>query len=232
MEKASKKIFPLRMNKSGDPSPRISAPSGFTLIEIMIVLSIVATITGLLLGRIDNTNNRLKESVRQIGVLSRDIRHRARLRNVTYRLVIDMHSGLDSEQPHQYWAEQGSGPILISEENRHSPYEESDEKKSAPNSQGKAPPKKTDFEMDRSLTPKKKTLPSSLTFEDVELVSLAEKVTNGIVYIHYLPEGFVDESAIHIRYDEDVQWTIAIHPLTGKAHSKTEYISLKEILER
>ena len=202
---------------------------GFTLIEVMIVLSILAAATAFFLTRIDNTNNQLKESVRQLGVLSRDIRYRARLRNATYRLVIDMHSGESSEEPHEYWVEQGSGPILFTGESSHSPYDREAKSENQSDKDEGPPP---DFAIDKSLTPKKRTLPSGLVFEDVEIASVKDKIAEGTVYIHYLPQGLVDESVIHIKYNDDIRWTIAIHPLTGKAEFSNKYIELKEILDR
>ena len=216
------RISPLKTSKI-----KPTQVAGFTLIEIMIVLSIVAGATALLLTRIDNTNNRLKAAVRKIGTLSRDIRYRAKLHNVTYRLVIDMHSGSESEKPHEYWVERGAKYLLSSY--NHSPYEE-DKDLDEELDEKQAPP--PDFEMDTSLTPKKKTLPRGLIFAGVEVASLTEKITSGTIYIHYLPEGLVDESAIHIKYSEDIQWTLSIHPLTGKVDILNQPMSLKEILER
>lgn len=214
--------------------------SGFTLIEVMIVLSIVAIAAGLFLSRIDNTNNQFKSAVREIGTLSRNIRYHAKLNNVTYRLVINMHSGEDSEITHEYWVEKGSGPVLLSEGSSHSVYDERKARESQEasgeedeeESKDEKPSPPSEFAIAPLLTPKKKTLPGGLIFQDVEVASVEDKVTSGTVYIHYFPQGFVDESVIHIKYNKEIQWTIAIHPLTGKTESSSKYIRLKEILDR
>ncbi len=209
-------------------SPHAHREGGMTLIEIMIVLTLVAAASTLLLSRINNRNNQLKDTIRQIGILSRDIRYRAKLKNVTYRLVIDMHTGESSQVPHQYWVEKSSGPTLLSEGSRHTSYEDKGDKEQ----EGDKEAPRSNFEVDRSLTPKKKPLVGGLVFEDVEIASLSEKLTDGVAYIHYFPQGLVDESAIHIKYSEKLRWTLAIHPLTGKAEAVSKYISLKEILDR
>ena len=227
MARVTKRISPLTMSRLRE--------SGFTLIEIMIVLAIVVSVTGLLLGRFGNSNNQIKESIRKIGVLSRDIHHRAKLQNVTYRLVIDMHSGEDDEEiPPQYWVERGSSPSLFTNEANHSSYDkrEGEAETKEDEVDGEEPPPPADFAIETSLTPRKMELLGGLLFEDVEVISLKEKITSGIVYIYYLPEGLVDESAIHLGMGEERHWTLSIHPLTGRVEIATKYISLKEILER
>ena len=218
MERYTRRIFHLRISRS----------AGFSLIEVMIVLFIIASASGFLLNRINKSGYQFKESIRKIGVLSRDIRYRAKLQNVTYRLAINMYSGEESEEPHEYWVERGSGPSLFTDMDNYSPYEEGEEEEG---DRGKEE-KKPEFQIDTSLTPEKKELLGGLIFEDVEVVSLSEKVSSGIVYIYYLPEGLVDESAIHIKRGEETQWTLTIHPLTGRVESLKEYIRLDDILER
>ena len=77
---------------------------GFTLIEIMVVLGIVAAIIGLGLGRVRKRDNDIKKVAREFYVLGKEIRNKARLKNNTFRLMIRLDEGQQS-----YWVEAAQG---------------------------------------------------------------------------------------------------------------------------
>ncbi|NJM10261.1 MAG: type II secretion system protein, partial [Bdellovibrionaceae bacterium] len=79
------------------------------------------------------------------------------------------------------------------------------------------------------MTKKLPELPAGIRFEKVELSRLKSPVTEGRAFIHYLPQGLVDEAAIHIKGSGAQAWTIAIHPLTGKAELISKPVALKEL---
>ena len=57
-----------------------------------------------------------------------------------------------------------------------------------------------------------------------------DPITTGKAFIHYMPQGLVEESAIHLKSDSGGKWTIAIHPLTGKAELISgDSMSLKDM---
>ena len=86
--------------------------------------------------------------------------------------------------------------------------------------------------LDQQILKKPQELPPGMIFQRVELASQKEPVTDGIVYIYFLPEGFVNESAIHLHFGEKQHWTIAIHPLTGRADIFHEDVSLDELRQQ
>ncbi len=90
-------------------SPR--GQKGFTLIEIMIVLGIVAALVGIIAPRMIKKDANIKSVARHFIVLSKEIRNKARLTNSTYRLVIDM----DSKEA-KYWVERANGPQAVDPE--------------------------------------------------------------------------------------------------------------------
>ena len=70
---------------------------GFTFLEIVIVIALLATILGLALPKIRKTNNNMKSVMRELSVLSIEVRPlRARLKNGTYRIAFDMNGTEDS----------------------------------------------------------------------------------------------------------------------------------------
>ncbi len=195
---------------------------GMTLMEIMIVLLIIGGSATMFFSKIQNSNNKIKEAVRQFGVLTRDLHSKAKLSNSTYRLVIDMGEGKFHKDKHRYWVESASGSRISSKSSSISEYNKLKLK------DDKQPKRDDGFSPDSRLG-KPRQLPGGIFFEDIELKHLDKTIDSGVVYIHFRPEGFVDEAAIHLKYDDNLRWTVSIHPLTGKAYISTEYRSLKDI---
>jgi len=200
--------------------------SGLTLMEVLIVVLILGGSATLFFTKVRNTNSEIKEAVRQFGVLTRDLHSRAKLSNSTFRLVLDMgEGGEENKDSHKYWVESASGSRLASKESLTSPFKKDGEDKDdedAPTSQ---------FTPDARFGKKAKKLPRGVFFEDVEVKQLGEAITSGVVYIHFRPEGFVDEAAIHLKYNDNLRWTVSIHPLTGRSFINNEYVELSEFDE-
>lgn len=219
-------IFPLKTSdiesraKPKDPGIR---SGGFTLIEVMVVLAIITAIVTMVMPRIGNQNNELKATIRRFSVLTREIRHRARLENATYRLVIDMKDGSKSGKNRpEYWIEKSASQVLL---------RSSDEETEIEKDEEGHPIDPDGFAVDDSIMPKKE-LPKPLFFEDVELVGQDRPVDAGKVFIHFFPEGLIQEAAIHFRMGEKAQWTLGFNPITGKADIITQRISLKDIRDQ
>lgn len=204
--------------------------NGFTLLEMMIVLAIVAAAAVIAMPYIGNRNAQTKRALRELTVLSRELHTKAKLQGVVYRLVIDLKSpdpaknGATPEQ--QYWVERAAGKTVLSE------HEEADARERALETD---PDKKKDpkgFAPDTSILHQVKTLPPGLKFEKIELTRLKDPVTTGKAFIHYLPEGLTDEAAIHIKGDQHQEYTISIQPLTGRAELITRSLSLKDMSQQ
>lgn len=189
---------------------------GFTLIEIMIVLAILAGALVVGAPRLFKTDGNVKSVARSFVILSKEVRTKARLTNSTYRIVIDM----DAKEP-QYWVERANGPQPVDPE----AYEKAKEKDSV-KSEDAPPPL---FQIDKSITRKEKVLPSGLRFGSVETVNMKAPMTSGVTYIHFFPEGFVEAAAVQITNGNNLTWTLVFNPLTGQADIIEKASSLKDI---
>lgn len=191
----------------------MSSQRGFTLIEIMIVLAIMAALITVGAPRLlKNNEGNIKAVARNFIVLSKELRNKARLTNSTYRLAISMEAGEE-----KYWVERANGPQTVDPE----AYEK--EKETGED----APPPL--FQMDKSLLKKEKELPGGLRFASVETVNMKAPMTSGVAYIHFFPEGFVEASAVQITNGNNLTWTLVFNPLTGQADIIEKASSLKDI---
>lgn len=189
---------------------------GFTLIEIMIVLAILAAVLVVGAPRLFKSNTNIKTVARQLIVLSKETRNKARLTNSTYRLVINM-----DPQDEKYWVERASGPRPVDPE----AYEKAKEKESERKED--APPPL--YQIDKSLTKGEQSLPKGLRFGSVETINMKSPITSGVAYIHFFPEGFVEASALQITDGNNLTWTLVFNPLTGQADIIEKASSLKDI---
>lgn len=199
--------------------------SGFTLIEMMIVLAIIGAVVVMAMPYMSNRNSKTKAFLRQMTVLSRELHTRAKLQGAVYRLVIDLkdEKGTGKAEPQTFWVERANGKTVLK------PDEEEAARKRA-NEVGEENRKDPrGFQMDTALMKEAKEIPSGLRFEKVELTRLEKPVTSGKAFIHYMPEGLVDEANIHIKGEKSQAWTISIHPLTGKAELISKSVTLMDM---
>lgn len=196
---------------------RINSSSGFTLIEILIVLGILAAVMALGINRIRKNENTVKTTLRELSVLSREIRNHARLTQSTMRLMIEI-----SPTASKYWVEKGTAISL------RDPKEEfqTDEEK-ANNSDEK---KKPAFALYKKLSKKQKTLGKGVSFTSLEVLNM-EPVTEGLTAIYYSAEGYVEASVLQISDGKNI-WSLVINPLTGFVDIATEARSLKDIIKQ
>jgi general secretion pathway protein H len=191
---------------------------GFTLIEVMIVIAIMAGLIAVGAPRLLKKDANMKTAARQLTVLVKEIRNQAKLFNSTYRLVIRIEPGHES-----YWVEKSNGPALIDKEKLKEEIEGKNKDKKP--EEGAPPPL---FQIDKRLSKKEKILPSNLHFTQVETSNMSQPVTSGIAYIHFFPEGLMEASTIQLA-DKKNTWTLVFNPLTGQADIVEKAVNLKEL---
>lgn len=200
---------------------RAPSKAGFTLIEMMIVLVIVAGLAAIVVPRISNRNSEVKQFLRLLTTASRELHNDAKLKGNAIRMVIDLNQSADGKATEQQISfEQSSSKFALSanEEERAAEATKDPEKNKDP----------------RGFTAYRNPIkvPSVIRIDRVELTRLTSPITQGKAFIHYLPEGLVDEAVIHIKGTANQAWTIAIHPLTGKAELIYKSVNLKEIRDQ
>ena len=193
--------------------------AGFTLIEIMVVIAIIAGVLVIGVPKMFNSGTAMRGAIRKLAVLTRDIRNNSRLYGVTTRIVLNV----ASDKVGSYSVESSPGVVLMTTQEQ--------EKELALLTSGQQENTKTkvEFSPESRVLKKTVTFPKSLMIEDVEKVGRDAPVTEGKAYINFYPQGLSEEAAIHIGDGKTLHWTIVVNPLTGRADVYEKRITLKEL---
>ncbi len=124
-----------------------------SLFEVLVVIIILASVAGVVAPKlIQALGNPLKNEVNKIATISRQLHYAAKLRNKTYRLVIDM-----TPDKSAYWVESGPASMLI--DSSPTPEPKSEDKDS------KAPPNQNTFSLNGDFLKKPVALRSPAKFD-------------------------------------------------------------------
>lgn len=195
---------------------------GFTLIEVMIVLAILGGILAIGGSQLFRSSTTMRTFVREMAIRTREIRNVARMTNSTMRIVISM----NDEKGHSYWIESAPGTATMMSEEQLKELE----RMTSIEREEKAPKKQ--FDQDSRILRSPQKLPRGLFFGSVDYATRAEPVTSGTAYVHFFPQGLAEEVAILLTDKKNLNWTITVNPLTGRADVYERKVSLKELQKR
>ncbi len=191
--------------------------AGFTMLEVLLVLGIVAFLAVMAVPRLENTNSKMRREMRTLTVLLKRLHHLARLNRQTYRLVLDF----PENDEHKMWVESSSKKVLFapppSEDDKDLTKEELAKLQAA-----------SGFQLDKSFMKEPSPLPSGIFFESLELAGHEDLITAGRAYIHFLPQGMAEECALVLGDKKELHWTIILNPLTGQTNIVDGKTTLKE----
>lgn len=181
-------------------SKQFSGNRGFTLIEVLIVISIITLVMSLGLPAIERvTYMRLNSTTRKFIGLIRTIRNDAILLNGVYRLVIDFDNS-------QYWVEtQREFKLLESEPVL-------PKKKSS-----KEEPPPSNFLLADKFSKKPIPMPDGVVVEGV-VTEREGLLKQGLAYIHFFPNGFNDQAILQLNKAgaKSEGYSLLIRPTSGR----------------
>ncbi len=184
--------IPIRYNK------------GFTLLELLIALSILVSTLIIGTSSIKRKDNIIKKTFRQFVALNRQLDHFARLKGKTWRLVVQM-----EEKESTWWVEKKlpASQIFNPENQTFDNDEPTDPVEPTPSPEG--------FVIDPEFFTTPQKLPKNLSFESVELNNIQEPITEGKAYIYYFPEGQFGTALLKIK-GKKVYWSLFVDRLRGE----------------
>jgi len=214
--------------------------SGFTLIEILVVLAIVGILAGLSIrGLRSLARSDLRASVTHMAGAIRYLFDRASTTGQYHRLVIDIDSG-------RYWAEVSDDmfylprdPETESSAKKLAALEsELDEKQARQKEMALAAgdvdmskvmpmdfrPKKARFGAFKETNLKPVTLKNTAVM-DVFTPRVADPVIKGRAYIYFFPLGQTEPAIIHLSDPtQQTIYSLVVHPITGRVRIYNSYI--------
>ena len=184
------------------PSKRRSA-AGFTLLEILIVLAIIAMVMSLGLPAIERvTYQRVNSTTRKFVGVIRTVRNDALLLGTIYRLGFNL-------DKNQWWVEsQKQLQLLESESDKPRKKKKPDEAEPS-NSGG--------FAFAEKFSKGPTDLPGGVAFGGV--LKEGEKITTqGTAYIYFFPNGYNEQAAIYMKKDgaKEDAYSLIVRPAAGK----------------
>lgn len=201
--------------KTNNPQHR---ESGFSLIEMMVVVGIIAVLSMFVVPTISGFFRvSLSSAARDMASVIKESFNAAVVTRKVHRIVYD----LDTQE---YWVESGPETSLLETSESK---EKEERKKKLLKTDDK--PAESSFSMEKTITRKKKSLPTGVKFEDVYTEQYKTPATQGKVYSHFFPHGVTEQTLIHLTNSSDQKLSLSISTFLGKTTYDERYIELQEV---
>jgi general secretion pathway protein H len=226
---------------------RMGRSFGFTLIEVMVVMAIIALMMGsAIIGFRSLAKSDLRSATAHLSGAIRFLFDRASTTGKHHRLVLDLNDG-------RYWAEVSDDKFYIPHEaeterdqrkrEESEAKQDEDDKRKAEEAQqrgaeyiggtnfdpskmevGDYRPKRVRFAAFKEMTIKPVTIKNA-KLVDVYTPRVAEPTTSGRAYVYFFPMGQTEPAIIHLS-DKNGEsfYSIVVHPVTGRVRIYDEYI--------
>lgn len=220
---------------------RVSSAHGFTLIELIVVIAIMAMIVmGLVTGVRRISDKNLKQTAIRLSSTVRYLYDKAAMDGLYIRLVFDL-----GEEKQSYYVEASTDPVVVakddSEKKRDSDTDK-DEKKAAAEEaleKGEGDSSKGDKYAIKPAAPKfgkvdsfllkEVKLPAGVRIKDICVEHRKVPIDQGSEFIYFFPNGYVEYAIINItNKNNTVNFSVETNPATGKTNIKREYRSCEE----
>ena len=179
-------------------SDRRRRDAGFTLIELGIVLLIISISMVLVVPRFrDQSHAELISQTRKLAATFRFLQHEAILNGRVYRLNFDL-----DQQRYFITAADASGVDADPDDPQ------------------------AGFVQATGILARDVVLPSTVQISDVNVPLSGGRVYEGIGWVQFYPDGYVDPSVVHLDNGQEVYTLYVDQPLTGRANVQSGYLDL------
>ncbi len=180
---------------------RATNPRGFSIIEVLIVIGLVALITTVGLPALNSAFRTNTDAfIRQTALIMGQARDRAMLTDKLVRLRIDFEKQTMSleQAPSTYLVPKAPERPLTGREKG-----EDEEKENGA------------YGPSREIMKEPREMPKDLKIIQVDSPRFKKPATEGLVDVYFFNNGHTDGATIYIKSDENVYKAIVLHPLTG-----------------
>ncbi len=191
-------------------------PSGFTLIELVIVIAVIGILGAAAIPAMNAaTGANVRSAAGELSGAARYLFETAALRHETCRLALDLDGAA-------WWAECTKDRAFSAREPSSAPEREEDDAALAERF-----PEERDAEKRRLLAgarftqftdrlARKRALPGSARFDDVWSEHQREPFDRGMAYVYFFPQGRAEEARVPVK-DGDNAYTVVLQAFTGRA---------------
>jgi len=191
---------------------------GFTLIEILIVIGLIAAIFLLGLPKIGGLfRMNLNKASREIASVVRESYNSSLMSGKAYRIVWDL-------KARTYWAEAGPRNLLLDTEES----KEKEKQRARYRKKGEVEEQGPAFSMDKTVTRKKKSLPSGIAFHQIFTDQGKDPIIEGTAYTHIFPHGVTERTIIQLTDDQKAEMSLVLSAVLGTTHLERRFMTMKE----
>jgi general secretion pathway protein H len=195
------------------PAPQTRGPPGFTLIELMVVLAIVAFLVVAVGPAVQSvTGANARAAAGELAGAMRYLFDTAALRHQTCRMALDLDG--------RAWSvECAPGAVAVAKEAEKAAEADKDladrfsDEKDAERRRLLA---KTAFGAFSDRLLPKRELPGKTRFGEIKVEGRRDPVTKGTAYVHFFANGQGQRALIPV-IDGDTRYTVVVEPFTGRA---------------
>ena len=189
---------------------------GFTMVEILVVIALISLIT---LFALPNVTSILKitlnTATRELATAIKETAQSTILTGRMHRIVYDL-------EENEFWVESAPNDTLLDTEKSYD--KEVRRRKMLGEPEKPASP----FQIDKSVTRKKISLPSGVTFKAIYSTQKENPIETGVAYTHFFPQGMIEPTLIHITDLQDHQISIVISSLVGRVKVMNGFVGRRE----
>lgn len=213
---------------------KLYSNKGFTLIEVMIAIAIIAVMAGLAAQVVGGSiRDLIKQETRYLVGTIKYAYNQAATEQIVYRLVLDF-------DQNSYWLESGGEDFQLDTRSKEEIEKEKEEiaKEKASDLFGDDEPEEEnlvpveEFSAADTKLSKKKKFDDEVRLKGFFSVYQNEGINEGQAYIYFFPGGRTQKTMIQLSdEEEEIFYSIIVNPITGRSQVESELIDFKEILE-